>query len=164
MSLTLGNEVQAWVEKKLQGEFGPAQAIGWKRKGVLIAGAVFEKHNGANVYMHIALDGTFIPPTFMAAIMDYPFNQLKVKRITGIIADSNEASKEFARHLGARLEGVMVDALPNGNLCIYGLLRKDACRWLIEPLQRRLGAYRGHRSIQGSVRTELRQAESAAVA
>jgi hypothetical protein len=58
MSLTLGKWRAGVGGEEAQGEFGPAQAIGWKRKGVLIAGAVFEKHNGANVYMHIALDGT----------------------------------------------------------------------------------------------------------
>lgn len=135
--IVTGPSVVQWVAERLGATFqAEAQGIGWGDP--LRAGVVFEKFNRCNIWMHIAKDEAPLAPTFMAAIMDYPFNQCGVKRITGSVALSNEASRKFSKKLGARMEGVMEDALPDGDLCIYGLLRRDADRWLSKRYQRRL--------------------------
>lgn len=103
----------------------------------LVAGVVFEGYNYPSINMHVAADK--MTPLFAAAIMDYPFNQLKCKRVTGIIEKRNKKSRRFANHLGAKLEGVMVDASEVGDVCIYGLLAKDAQKWLSNKYQRKLG-------------------------
>jgi hypothetical protein len=103
----------------------------------LVAGVVFEGYNHPVICMHIAADK--MTPSFAAAIMDYPFNQLKCKRVTGIIEKRNKKSRRFANHLCAKLEGVMVDASEVGDVCIYGLLAKDAQKWLSNKYQRKLG-------------------------
>ena len=102
----------------------------------LIAGAVFEGYNHPAINMHIAADK--MTPLFAAAIMDYPFRQLKCRRVTGVIEKRNKKSRRFAHHLGAKLEGVMVDASEVGDVCIYGLLAKDAEKWLSSKYQRKL--------------------------
>ena len=169
MSLRYGPGVVQWVETQLGAVYGNlAQGIGWEQNGHFVAGVVYEGYNGANIYVHIAkLRGVRLSPTFIAAMFDYPFRQLKVRRISATIADRNERSKEFARKLGGRLEGVLEDALPDGNLCIFGLLRKDAEKWLTEPYRRRLEVADGRSSqrifrISERSRQQSRQAASSA--
>ena len=137
--LCIGNGVIQWVHSQL-GSSAPATdatGVGWMRSGEIIAGASFNNWNGANIYMHIAAK-RFVP-TFVAAIMDYPFRQLECRRVTGMITEKNVQSRRFAEHLGARIEGVMQDAAINDNIVVYGLLRKDALRWLTPAYRRRIG-------------------------
>ena len=102
----------------------------------LMAGVVFNGYTPPAICRHIAAEK--MTPTFIAVIMDYAFRQLKCKRVTGVIDRKNRASRRFALHLGAKLEGVMRDATPNGDTCIYGLLRKDAERWLTPKYKQRM--------------------------
>lgn len=96
----------------------------------LVAGIVFNGYTPPSIMMHIAADR--MTPGLIATAMHYAFIKSGCKRITGIIEQNNEKSCRFARSLGANLEGIMRDASKNGNLCIYGLLRNDAQKWL-EP-------------------------------
>lgn len=139
--MVTGNMVAQWVGAVLGHNFdlSVAQGIGWIRGGNIVAGAAFTDYNKAMINMHIAVTkGERMPPTFVAAIMDYPFVQLGVKRINGLIDESNEQSRRFAEHLGAVQECVLQDALPNGNLVVYGLLKKHAQKWLTASYSRRL--------------------------
>ena len=72
----------------------------------------------------------------MDAIVRYAFEQLQCKRITGTILKSNKKSRRFAEQFGARLEGVMRDAHEQGDVCIYGLLKKDAAKWMRQELEK----------------------------
>lgn len=151
--LVLGGGVVEWTATILgiTVYHDTTQGIGWARNGNIVMGAMFNNYNGASIHMHIAkLHGESFSPTFIAAIMDYPFRQLGVKRVTGLVAENNHVSRRFAQHLGARMEGVLQDALPDGNLLVYGLLRKDANRWLTALYSQRLGAggINGQRNIQ----------------
>lgn len=168
--LTLGRGVVQWVEQQLGASFGEhAQGIGWQRGGEIICGAVYEGYNGANVYVHIAkMHGVKFPAAFIAAFVDYPFNQLRVRRMSAMIPSINEPSQEFAQKLGATLEGRMPEAVENGDLLVFGLLRRDAAKWLSEPYQRRLGEFHGrssNRDDRGNVGPRRRrQIEAAACA
>jgi RimJ/RimL family protein N-acetyltransferase len=126
--------------------------IGWQRDGEIVCGAAFTDYNGININMHIAkLDGETFPPTFIAAIFDYPFNQVGVRRMTGLIPESNAASIAFAERVGGVREGVLRDGARDGNLVIYGLLRSEADRWLTASFARRLKRQGGSdgRNLQG---------------
>lgn len=140
--LVIGKGVAEWVCDQIGApkDVSMAEGIGWARGGNIVLGAMFSTYNGASIHMHIArIRGEPFTPTWVAAIMDYPFRQLGVKRITGLIAENNGPSRRFAEHLGAHQEGVLTDALPEGNLVLYGLLKKDAQRWLTSPYSQRLG-------------------------
>jgi len=102
----------------------------------LMAGVVFNGYTHPAICMHIAAEK--MTPTFVAVVMDYAFRQLKCKRVTGVIDRHNKASRRFALHLGAKLEGVMREASLKGDVCIYGLLRKDAEQWLTPRYKQRL--------------------------
>ena len=106
------------------------QAIGLERRGVLIAGCVFNFYTGSDISVHIASDSRrWATHEFLRACFGYPFHQLKVRRLTGYVPSKNAAARKLDEHLGFRLEGVKRDALPDDDLCIYGMTRAE-CRWL----------------------------------
>lgn len=103
----------------------------------LVAGAVFNGYEAPNILMHISAER--MTPSFVAAIMHYAFVQAGCTRITGVIDEQNLTSRQFAEHLGAKQEGLMLEAVPGGgNYCIYGLLKRDAAKWLTPRYLRKL--------------------------
>ena len=168
--LLVGPRIRQWVEEVQKAKFSPnAEAVGWGRlPDGIVCGAVFEGYNGANFFVHIAkLKGAQMPPAFIAAFLDYPFNQTGCRRITAAISERNLAAINFARKLGARQEGIMPEAHPDGSaLLIFGLLRKDAAKWLTAGYQRHLGEKHGRSGQRFDCnrlqpRLESRQAASA---
>ena len=135
-------EIAAFVSR-IQGEhlpWGNYSALGLVKGGRLVAGVVYNHASHCNIAMHIAAEGRFWPtPEFVFALFDYPFNQLKLRRMTGLVAKKNAAARRFAEHLGAKLEGSMRHALPHDDLLIYGMLRRE-CRWISETFRERLAA------------------------
>lgn len=100
----------------------------------LIAGVVFDGYSHPNICMHISAER--LSKNFMDAIVRYPFEQLQCKRITGTILKSNKKSRRFANHMGFKLEGIMRDAHKDGDVCIYGLMKKDAKKWMRQELEK----------------------------
>ncbi len=72
------------------------------------------------------------PRKMLWAAFDYPFNQLNLKTVLGIVNSKNEQAMRFDRHLGfkelVRLEGQHDDG---GDLVVF-LMTKDDCRWIQE--------------------------------
>lgn len=109
---------------------GSGSAIGRMKDGRIVAGVLYVDFNGANVCCHIAGEGRgWLDRRFLSMIFDYPFNQLKVRRITGYVVSTNTAARRFDEHLGFELEAILQDAHPDGDLCIYKMTA-DQCRWL----------------------------------
>jgi RimJ/RimL family protein N-acetyltransferase len=80
--------------------------------------------------MHIAAEGKrWMNRQILFAAFDYPFNQLGVRRITGLVPGKNMQARGFDEHIGFRLEGVMRNALKDDDILVYGMLREE-CRWL----------------------------------
>jgi len=65
--------------------------------------------------------------------MDYPFNQLKVERVTGPIPAINFKARNFAERLGFKVEHVLKDFCPDGDM-LYYVGRRSDFRWLNENL------------------------------
>lgn len=119
-------------------EGSPFTAFGLiNRDDKLVAGVVFNGYRKPNIVMSIAAER--ITPAFMAAIMGYAFKQCECGRVTGLVEKRNHASRRFSLHLGAKLEGCMRRASPNGDVLIYGLLREDAEKWLADRYCAKLG-------------------------
>ena len=138
--LVIGKEVVEWVAKRT-GEFncfGTDIGIGWEKNGLLVAGVAYANFNGVNVECHIASDGSkrWLTREYLETIFDYPFNQLRVNRITLCIGEGNSASRRFALHLGFELETTLEAAHPTGNLLIYRMWKKDA-RWISQEFVKR---------------------------
>ena len=124
------DRVSRWVGQKLGTEFSLCRAIGYERNGELIAGVVYDEYNGANVNMHVAAEGTnWLTRNYLRVAFGYPFNHLKVKRVTALVSSANERALRFDEHLGFRREAVLKDAASDGDLIIL-VMRPEFCRWI----------------------------------
>ena len=125
--------VGPWVCARAGGTFSPttSQCIGLERDGELVAGVLFEGYNGSSIRMHVASDGSrqWMTREFLAVCFGYPFLQLKVKKILGLVDSMNENALAFDRALGFKAEHEIEDAGKTGSLVILSMSRKD-CRWL----------------------------------
>ena len=127
--------VGAWVMDQQQSPGGwvPGRGSGFgvTDHGELIAGVVFDSWNGASVQMHVAaLPGrNWVSKALLGIVFDYPFNQLKVKKILGTVGESNVAARRFDEHVGFKLEATLSEAHPDGMLLVYSMTREQ-CRWL----------------------------------
>ncbi len=134
--IVTGKGVVEWVARRTNefGAFGTDIGIGWQTGGRIVAGVAYADWNGPNVVCHIASDGhrRWATRQYLWTIFDYPFNQLRCKRITVCVGDGNQDSKRFVRHLGFELEAVHEQAHPTGDLLTFRMWRHD-CRYLREP-------------------------------
>jgi RimJ/RimL family protein N-acetyltransferase len=131
--IVTGKAVVDWVARSTNefGSFGTDVGIGWERAGALVAGVAYAEWNGPNIVCHIASDGTrrWLTREYLWTIFDYPFNQVKAKRITVCVGAGNSDSRRFVQHLGFRLEATLRDAHPSGDLLIYAMF-KERCKWI----------------------------------
>lgn len=110
--------------------YGLSAGIGMEKDGDLIAGVVYNEYNHVNINMHVAAVGAnWMTREYLWMCFDYPFNQLKVKRISAFIEDENEDAIGFDEHLGFQYETRMKDAYVNGDILIY-VMRREDCRFL----------------------------------
>lgn len=134
--IVVGQGVIEWVSERASMTFSEASAgIGLQKGGKIVAGVVYVDWNRRNVYAHHAIEGR-ITRRYLWTILDYPFNQLKVERVTGIIPEGYKKAERFAKHLGFSLETRLKDAHPSGDLLVYVVRRRDAERWLNVDLYR----------------------------
>ena len=122
-----------WVCEQTGGSWhtGLGTTIGLVRDGKLVAGVLYEGWNGASLQMHVASDGSrrWMNREYLWFCFWYPFEQIKVRRINGIVPASNAAARRFDEHLGFVLEATLKDAHPDGDLLLYRMFRHE-CRWL----------------------------------
>jgi RimJ/RimL family protein N-acetyltransferase len=122
-----------WVEGKNRGgngHYSTAVGIGLQEEDRLIAGVVYCDYSGTNINMHVAAEGKrWMTREYLHFCFAYPFWQLKVKRVTGLVSEGNKVARKFNEHLGFRLETSLADAEPDGALLVYVMYERD-CRWL----------------------------------
>lgn len=114
-------------------DWGPCATIGVIARGKLVAVAVYHQ------YRHPTIEGSFVTtdpwwatPQAVRGLLRYPFIQLGCKRITAITEATNQPIRAFLCRLGFREEGYHPDSFESGDAVSFGLLRKDAARWLAE--------------------------------
>lgn len=100
----------------------------------LVAGVVYEHYNTVSVNTHIWIEYGRVPVRdWYAAIFDYPFNRLGVKKLIGRVGEDNEYAVKLDEHFGFVLEAEIADYSPSGALKIYTMTREQ-CRILNSPL------------------------------
>lgn len=134
VSLLLGydREVAEWVRQQLRmsGGFGECVAMGIVADDQLIAGVVYHNWRPPGIEMSIAsLNPRWCNRRILYHLFNYPFNQLGVARITGLVDSSNKSARDFDERLGFVHEGTLRKAHPNDDAEIYGMLREE-CRWI----------------------------------
>ena len=121
-----------WAERRIGVAFRrDAYTIGLERDGEIRACVVFDTFSQTDACMHIASDGTkaWMNKDLLLSAFAYPFNQLGLLRVTGLVRADNEAALAFNEHLGFVREGYHPKAGPGGSdLISMGLLR-EACRF-----------------------------------
>ena len=133
-------ELAAWAADKLgipNHDFGPCVSIGVSHKGALVAAAIYNEYRHPNIHVtFVTTSPRWASPGAVKTILSYPFKQLGCKRISAITNATNQPARAFLCRLGFKQEGVHPDLLPDGDAVSYGLLVKDAARWLSEDKTR----------------------------
>lgn len=113
-----------------------AKGIAIERASRLSAVVVYDCFSACDCSMHIASDGSrrWLTREFLAEAFAYPFLQLGLRRVTAKVASKNLDALEFDRRLGFLDEGLCREAMPDDDIVILGMLRRD-CR-LIPPERR----------------------------
>lgn len=134
-SLIYGREDQLlpWAQERIGVIFRTdAKTIGLERDGSLVAVVVYDGFSECDCNMHIASDGTraWMSKSLLLSAFAYPFVQLGLLRVTGLVPASNEEALAFDENLGFVREGYHPKAGPAGaDLISLGLLREH-CRFI----------------------------------
>lgn len=85
---------------------------------------------GGSIQLHIAIDNPkYVTRQAICACFEYPFYQLGVKKVLGIVNSTNDSALTFDMRLGFRLEAIISDAYDMGSMYILSMTREQ-CRWL----------------------------------
>ena len=127
------DEVMRFVARQTgESRYDDCSTIGLEKDGEIVAGVVYQGHNGPNVLMHFALGGSrhLITPAFVSAVFMYPFQVLQCHRVTGLVRADNVSAQLLDEHLGFVREGVMREgAGDREDFIMYGMLERE-CRFL----------------------------------
>lgn len=122
-----------WAQDRVGVTFrSDARTIGLERDGQIVAVVVFDSFGETDCSMHIASDGTraWMNKALLVQAFCYPFVQLGLLRVTGLVPADNEAALKFDEHIGFVREGYHPKAAPGGkDLVSLGLL-KENCRFI----------------------------------
>lgn len=113
-------ELKNWIEERTKSNYQRDRYLGIAKNGTISACCAYECFN-ETIFAHIATDAQ-IPKCFVDVIFDYPFNQLKAKRIIALIEKDNEKAAKLVEHMGFNLIEI-------SQVKIYELT-KDKCKWL----------------------------------
>lgn len=124
----------AWAEQQLKTILAkPAVAIGVAHGHELVAAAIYNNYRPPNIEVtFVTTSPRWASPGAVKRILSYPFLQLDCRRITATTEATNKRACAFLCRLGFEQEGYHPDALPSGDAVTFGLLRKNAARWLAE--------------------------------
>lgn len=119
-----------WVCERTGGKFEPSisTAIGMEEDGKLTAGVLYDMYNGRSICMHVAIEKA-VSRKYTRTCFDYPFNQLKVSKVLGLVDSTNDKALRFDKLLGFTEEARIADAGKSGDLVILSMTRQQ-CRWI----------------------------------
>ena len=108
------------------------------RDGEPIAACLYEGFNGHNIIMHCAGEPGrgWLTRQFLFNAFDYPFNQLKVTRITLLVESDNADCIRFVKHLGFGLEATLHGAAASGQDTLVFVMYKESCQHVRAELLR----------------------------
>jgi RimJ/RimL family protein N-acetyltransferase len=101
-------------------------------QGELMGGVLLSYWTGFNgsVSMHTAgFHPRWVNRVMLWVCFDYPFNQLRVRKIFGQVPEDNDKALRFNEHLGFKVEGKISDVYPDGDMILMSMYRAD-CRFL----------------------------------
>ncbi len=83
-----------------------------------------------SIQLHIAIDNPkYVTRQAIQRVFEYPFNELGVKKVLGIVNSDNAAALTFDMRLGFHVEAIISDAYDMGSMYILSMTREQ-CHWL----------------------------------
>jgi RimJ/RimL family protein N-acetyltransferase len=104
----------------------------------LKGGVLFTDYHVGSVMIHMAgFRKNWVSKAMVYLAFDYPFRQLKVKKLMGMVSERNIVARNADLHLGFKIEHLSPDVLGfedgvNG-MYLMSMYRED-CRWLDMPM------------------------------
>ena len=136
--------ISEWVARRNGGNGGNAvAAIGLERRVELIAGVTYENYLGRSICIHTAIER--MNAGFLWYSFYYPFIELGVVKVIGLVDSFNSRAVRLDLHLGFVLEHAIKDAAPKGDLLVFSMTR-EKCRWLSIAHRRGPHGQQGQRS------------------
>lgn len=102
-------------------------SVGLECNGQMRAGIIYDNYLGNSICGNFAIER--MNREWLWYCFHYPFEELKVKKLIGLVDSTNLAAIRFNLHLGFRCEATIADAAKRGDLHIFTMAR-DECRWL----------------------------------
>ena len=126
----------AWARRGIPGSEweADAKAIGREVNGELVAVTVYERFTDGDCHTHLCSDGSrrWMTRQFITHSYAYPFIQMRQRRVTGLVPETNHRAIRLNTHMGFQIEGRIREAMPDGtDLIVMGMLRRE-CRWIPE--------------------------------
>jgi RimJ/RimL family protein N-acetyltransferase len=124
----------AFASAVLNVRFDPAQSS-WisnvQKDGAPLAVVVYTRFSPYNCEMSIATDGgrSWATRPFLRECYRYPFVQIGLQRVTGVVEDGNESALRLNRKLGHVEEARLKAWFGDKDGIVFRLL-KDECKWL----------------------------------
>jgi RimJ/RimL family protein N-acetyltransferase len=131
------DQIGEWVAAHGLGRYAPetSRALGLRRNGKIVAGAIYQDWNGQSVVLHIAIAGK-LTPAFLGAMADYTFNVCNVEKAIAPVSSDNLNIINLIEKVGFIEEARVINATPGGDL-LYFTLHRDNCRFLGERYAKR---------------------------
>jgi len=105
----------------------PATYIGISCNGKIVAAVAYHDHNGNDIEVTCAADSfIWLRKRNIAALMHYPFEQLKCRRISARCISTNISTIRLLRKMGFAIEGVKRYAWNQDHIVGLGMLREEA--------------------------------------
>jgi hypothetical protein len=124
------SRIGPWVCERAGGQYHPGacQGIAMESEGQITAGVLYDQCNGRSVCMHVAVEKP-VSRRFARLCFDYPFNQLKVNKVIGLVDSNNAKALRFDEALGFVEEARLLNAGKTADLVILTMTRQQ-CRWI----------------------------------
>ena len=107
----------------------PFEAIAAVKRGKVLGVVLYVNFRGPTIEMTCAGEPGWLTREHLRGFFAYPFEQLKVRRVTGIVHRKNKHARSINERLGFKLEGVCKHGFEDGDACVYGMIKQD-CRWI----------------------------------
>lgn len=108
-------------------------ALGRVVDGKLVGVVGYNNFTGTSCHMHMAGVGRWMNREFLLRAFHYPFTQLGLSMVLGVVPSGNTRALEIDRRLGFRELIYIPGAHPDGGLHLLQMLRSE-CRWLTGDL------------------------------
>jgi RimJ/RimL family protein N-acetyltransferase len=116
---------------KLEAWMGEAKSLAAMEDGRILGVVVFDAFTPYDVNMHIVIeDRRCVTRRILKEVFSYPFKQLGLRRVTGLVPASNVPALAFDLRLGFRHEGRKLHGAGDEDEIVLGMTR-ESCRWIV---------------------------------